>query len=64
MKGDWYIDILKYSTVKQIKILPSWHGGCVAISQTEADVDSDDLQGHQEVEGQMQIIPIWINIQK
>lgn len=41
-----------------ISLLPSWDGGNVALCQSEADVDSDDLQGDQEVKGQVQTVTI------
>lgn len=36
---------------QNIHLLPSWDRGSVALCQSEADIDSDDLQGDQEVEG-------------
>lgn len=38
---------------QNIHLLPSWDRGSVALCQSEADIDGDDLQGDQEVEGQV-----------
>lgn len=38
---------------QNIHLLPSWDRGSVALCQSEADIDGDDLQGDQEVESQV-----------
>lgn len=51
------VDMLEDEHMKfpdqNIHLLPSWDRGSVALCQSEADIDSDDLQGDQEVEGQV-----------
>lgn len=47
-----------YVLDEKISLIPSWDGGNVALCQSEADVDSDDLQGDQEVKGQVQTVTI------